>query len=134
MRTKSLALIACLLAGCAGSAFALEWNERQLSLKPEPGATEVRGKFDFKNSTGAVVHIVDLTTSCGCTVARTASPDIAAGASGTINFVFTVGKRSGLQEKKIFVQTDESPDPVVLELKIQLPEGAAGGGNRPDSV
>lgn len=124
MKAQTVARFACLFAGIACSAFALDWNERQLSLTAEPGATEVRGKFDFKNPGGAVVHIVDLTTSCGCTVAKTASPDIAAGASGAINFVFTIGKRTGLQEKKIFVQTDESPDPVVLELKVQLPEAA----------
>src|SRR6478735_8410052 len=104
MRAKSLALIACLASALAGRGSALEWNQRQLSLVPEPGATEVRGKFEFKNPGRATVHIVDLTTSCGCTVARTASPDVAAGASGTIDFVFTVGQRTGLQEKKIFVQ------------------------------
>jgi hypothetical protein len=125
MKTKMFVVLVLWLSLVAGRAFALEWPQRQLSVTPDAGATEVRGKFDFKNTSGAVVHIVDLTTSCGCTVARTASPDIAAGASGTINFVFTVGKRTGLQEKKIFVQTDESPEPVVLELKIQLPERAA---------
>jgi hypothetical protein len=127
MKTKAITILVLLSSLFAGRGFALEWSQRQLSVTPEPGATEVRGKFDFKNSTGATVHIVDLTTSCGCTVARTASPDIAAGATGTINFVFTIGKRTGLQEKKIFVQTDESPEPVALELKIQLPEGAAAG-------
>jgi hypothetical protein len=124
MKTKSIILLVLLSSLLAGRGLALEWGQRQLRLTPEAGATEVRGKFYFKNPTGATVHIVDLTTSCGCTVARTASPDIAAGASGTINFVFTVGKRTGLQEKKIFVQTDESPEPVALELKIQLPDAA----------
>src|SRR3954470_19749483 len=121
MKTKSVACLVLLSSMLAGPGVALEWSQRQLNLTPEPGAAEVRGKFGFKNPGGATVHIVDLTTSCGCTVARTASPDIGAGASGSVNFVFTVGKRTGLQEKKIFVQTDESPDPVVLALKIQLP-------------
>lgn len=125
MKTKSLALIAGLWSGLVGSALALEWSQQQLEFTPEAGATEVRGKFAFKNPTGAVVHIVDLTTSCGCTVAHTVSPDIAAGGSGTISFVFTVGKRTGLQEKKIFVQTDESPEPFVLALRIRLPEASS---------
>jgi hypothetical protein len=125
MKTKTAAFLACLSAVLSQPVFALEWNERQLDLSPPVGSTEVRGKFDFKNPGRAVVHIVDLTTSCGCTVARTASPDIAAGGGGSIDFVFTVGKRTGLQEKRIFVQTDESPDPVVLELKIRLPGATA---------
>lgn len=125
MLPKTIALTACLLAGVACPGYALEWEQRQLTLVPEAGAKEVRGKFDFKNPAGGTVHIVDLTTSCGCTVARTASPDIAAGASGSITFVFTIGQRTGLQEKRIFVQTDESPDPVVLELRVRLPEAAA---------
>src|SRR4051812_12781765 len=102
MNAKSFACLVLLSILLAGRVVALEWGQRQLSITPEPDATEVRGKFEFKNPSGATVHIVDLTTSCGCTVARTASPDIAAGASGTINFVFTVGKRTGLQEKRIF--------------------------------
>lgn len=122
MKTKSLAALGLFLCGLAGTAGALEWNVRQLSLTPASGATEMRGRFEFSNPSRAAVHIVDLTTSCGCTVATTASSDIPAGSRGTINFVFTVGKRSGLQEKKIFVQTDESPDPVVLELRIRLPD------------
>jgi hypothetical protein len=125
MRPKSNLLLAGLLAGFACHGYALEWAERQLTFEPEAGAKEVRGKFAFKNPAGATVHIVDLTTSCGCTVAKTASPDIAAGAAGTINFVFTIGARTGLQEKRIFVQTDESPDPVVLELRVRLPDPAA---------
>jgi hypothetical protein len=125
MKPRFVALIVSLLVGIAGQASALEWTQRQVALSAEPGATEVRGKFDFKNPGKAMVRIVELTTSCGCTVARTASPDIAAGAAGSITFVFTIGKRTGLQEKKIFVQTDESPDPVVLELQVRLPDAAA---------
>lgn len=121
MKTRSLAVCAFLLSGLAGTAGALEWNARQLSLTAPAGATEVRGKFEFNNPGRSVVHIVDLATSCDCTVATTASPDIPAGGRGTISFVFTIGKRTGLQEKKIFVQTDESPDPVSLEVRVQLP-------------
>lgn len=110
----------------ASKALALEWSSQLVNLTPEAGAKEVRTKYAFRNDTKGTVHIVDLTTSCGCTVATTRSPDIPAGASGTIDVVFTIGQRTGQQEKKIFVQTDESPDPVVLELKVKLPDPAAG--------
>jgi hypothetical protein len=122
MKPKTLAALVFVLSGLAVAASALEWNVRQQSLTAAAGVTEVRGKFEFNNPGKSAVHIVDLTTSCGCTVATASSWDIPAGSRGIINFVFTIGKRTGLQEKKIFVQTDESPDPVALELRVQLPE------------
>lgn len=125
MKNTSLVSLVALLSALSMPGLALEWNARQMTLAAEPGAKEVKGRFEFHNPGKAAVRIVDLATSCDCTVARTASPDIAAGARGSIDFVFTIGKRTGLQEKRIFVQTDESPDPVVLELKVQLPAAAA---------
>lgn len=122
MKTKRFAASVLFIAGLLASASALEWNVRELSLTAPAGATEVRGTFEFTNPGKSAVRIVDLTTSCGCTVATTASFDIPAGSRGTIHFVFTIGKRTGLQEKQIFIQTDESPDPVALELRVQLPE------------
>ena len=109
----------------AARASALEWTSKSAALSAGSETKEVRTTYTFKNTTKGTVHIVDLTTSCGCTVATTESPEIAAGATGTIKVVFTIGQRSGLQEKRIFVQTDESPDPVTLDLKVQLPDAAS---------
>lgn len=124
MRTKSLATFLLLLSGLASAASALEWNVRKVSLTAAAGVTAVRGKFEFTNPTRSAVQIVDLTTSCGCTVATTPTFDIPAGGRGVVDFVFTIGKRTGLQEKKIYVQTNESPDPVALDVRVQLPEAA----------
>ena len=41
MKTKSIALIACVLSGLAGPAFALEWNVRQLELTEQSGVTRL---------------------------------------------------------------------------------------------
>lgn len=125
MKAKAFILLVSLLSWLVGPGFALEWGARQLTLVAAPGATEVRGKFDFSNPSGAVVQILDLNTSCDCTVAKATAPTIAVGGRGAINITFAIGKRTGLQEKKIYVQTDESPEQVVLELKVQLPEAPA---------
>lgn len=106
------------------AAFALDWSTKLISVIPEVGATEVRGKFEFRNAGRAPVQIMGITTSCGCTEATPSATTIAAGGTGEILVLFTVGSRSGLQEKKIFVQTDESPDAVTLEFKIRLPDNA----------
>ena len=121
---NNAAIISLLLLGLVSQASALEWTRKLITMTPERGAGEVRVKYEFKNTGHAAVHILGVTTSCGCTVADADLSVIPAGGTGSIGAIFTVGQRRGLQEKKIFVETDESAGPVTLELKIQLPEGS----------
>ena len=124
MKTSRWLPLLITLGLAAPVAFALDWSTKLISVTPEVGAPEVWAKFEFKNAGRAPVQIMGITTSCGCTEATPSATTIAAGGTGAIYVLFTVGSRSGLQEKKISVQTDESPDPVTLEFKIKLPDGA----------
>ena len=131
MKTSRWLPLLMICGSAAPAAFALDWSTKLINVTPEPGATEVRAKFEFKNVGRAPVQIMGITTSCGCTEASPSATAIAAGGTGEIFVLFTVGARSGLQEKKIFVQTDESPDPVTLEFKIKLPDGPAKKASAP---
>jgi hypothetical protein len=104
---------------------ALEWTRELITLTPEKGATVVRTQFEFTNRSMRPVQVLGVSTSCGCTEANIATSEIAAGASGTLDVLFTVGNRSGLQEKEIVVTTDDAKEPKRLQLKIQLPPAAS---------
>jgi len=124
MKNRILALASFFLA-LAASAHALEWKKTELFLVAEPGAEFVRTKFEFTNPAKKSVHLLGVTTSCGCTEAWPSASDIRAGESGALHVLFTVGQRSGLQEKEIVVTTDESKEPTRLVLKIKLPDAPA---------
>lgn len=103
------------------SARGLDWEKTQVALTAERGADVVRTKFDFKNSSRKTVHILEVRTSCGCTEAAISSSEIPAGESGTIRVLFTIGNRTGLQEKEIFLVTDDAATPVKLRLAVTIP-------------
>jgi hypothetical protein len=105
----------------APSARALDWEKTQVALTAERGADAVRTKFEFKNSSKKTVHILEVRTSCGCTEAAISSSEIPAGESGSIAVLFTIGNRTGLQEKEIFLVTDDAATPVKLGLKVTIP-------------
>lgn len=116
-------LVALLLAlGAVARAFALEWKQHEVTLTSQPGDEVLRTRFEFKNTGKKIVRILGIRTSCGCTDATINDSDIAPGASSSLDVLFTIGKRTGLQEKEIVVSTDDATEPVKLVLKVKLPE------------
>jgi hypothetical protein len=103
---------------------ALEWKKTLIAVAAEPGDDVVRTQFEYKNSSPRPVHILDVSTSCGCTEASPDTSEVAPGESGKLWILFTVGKRTGLQEKEILVRTDENNPPVKLMLKVTIPPAA----------
>jgi hypothetical protein len=106
----------------AGPVRALEWKKREISVTPERGADVVRLRFEFKNTSQAVVSLLGITTSCGCTEATPTASEFKPGETGALDVLFTIGRRTGLQEKEITVMTSESNVPVRLTVKIKLPD------------
>jgi hypothetical protein len=121
-----LHLIVLLTFAGVDSARALEWDKTLISTVPEPGVAVVRTKFEYKNSSKKIVHLLEVKTSCGCTEATPDSSKIAPGESGAVYVLFTIGKRTGLQEKEITVLADDSNVPTRLKLKITLPAADTG--------
>ena len=125
-KRRYLIIVTLLLTLAAGrSLLALEWDKTQIAAAPARGDEVVRAKYEFKNLTNKTVHILEVTTSCGCTEATPTSSKIAPGESGAVDVLFTIGKRAGLQEKEITVRTDDSDLPTKLTLKITIPTEAA---------
>lgn len=101
---------------------ALEWEKTAVAITAERGAEVVRTRFEFKNPAKKTVHILEVRTFCGCTDASISSSDIAAGESGFVHVLFTIGPRTGVQEKELMVLTDDSPTPMKLKLTVTIPD------------
>jgi hypothetical protein len=109
------------LAACwASQAFAqLSWDTRQLDFHPKPEESVVKGEFPFTNIGKAPITITDVKTSCGCTTAALTKKVYAPGEKGAIATTFTMGDRTGLQQKQVVVRTDY-PEEMFIQLTVRV--------------
>ncbi len=119
-------LIGILLVGagwpgiCLGQ---LAWAETHLKIQAEPEDKEVIGTFSFQNGGSETVTILNVTSSCGCTVAELDRKVYDPGESGSIRATFSVGSRVGTQIKRITVRSDQDGgSSQVLILETRIPE------------
>src|SRR3954465_12163135 len=100
MKTKSpLRLFTAFIACGLCSARALDWKKKEITVDVKRGVEEVNVTFDFTNSGKREVRILEVTTSCGCTTAAAEAGVVAPGKGDRIRTIFTVGNRTGQQEK-----------------------------------
>jgi hypothetical protein len=99
---------------------------------------EVHYEIKFKNVGDADLHIMSVSTSCGCSTALATSDTIAPGTEGSINFTFN-GSGFGPVAKNVFINTNESPnnihtlligmnmiDPLTLDPASIMTQGKVG--------
>jgi hypothetical protein len=107
-------------ACCASQASAqLSWDTRQLDFHPKPEELVVKGEFAFTNIGKAPITITDVKTSCGCTTAALTKKVYAPGEKGAIATTFTMGDRTGLQQKQVVVRTDY-PEEMFIQLTVRV--------------
>jgi hypothetical protein len=97
----------------------LTWDNDTLTVDADADQKEVRAEFPFHNEGDRPITIESVTTSCGCTTAALDKKNYAVGESGKIQVVFTIGERTGKQEKLITVQTDD-PRKTEPELLLRI--------------
>lgn len=115
-------LLCGLLAGAPLSAAALEWKVQTLTFTTAPFQSTQDATFEFTNTSRQPVTILEVESNCDCLDASADRQVYAPGATGVIKTSFTVGDRLGLYERRIKVVTDESPEPVRLLVRIEVPE------------
>jgi hypothetical protein len=122
MNGKKTLLLGVLSLAIAGTAHAaLSWEKTELELKPAIGAATAVGVFKYENKGDKSVHFNAVRASCGCTTAALAKNDVAPGEKGEITATFTIGDRTGVQQKTITVETDDPTTPTtVLTLKATI--------------
>jgi hypothetical protein len=103
---------------------ALEWKAVTMSVTTVPFQATQDVVFEFRNDGPRPVRILDVQTNCDCLAADPDRKTYAPGARGAIKASFTIGDRAGPYERVITVVTDESPAPVRLTVRIEVPETA----------
>ena len=120
-RCRLIILLAVLALPCA----ALEWKSVSVSLTTAPFQSTQDVVFEFRNTGSKPVALLDVQTNCDCLAADADQKTYAPGVSGVIKARFTIGDRVGQYERVITVLTDESPDPVRLLARFEVPDLAA---------
>ncbi|MBI5381869.1 MAG: DUF1573 domain-containing protein [Opitutae bacterium] len=105
------------------SAAGLAWASLSVDCTAELDQREVTAVYRFRNASARPVTILNVEPGCSCTQTTLAKKSYAPGEEGEIGIVFTVGDRTGLQEKIITVATD-APDaaPAQLMLRVAIRE------------
>lgn len=78
----------------------------------------VRTTFGFTNNGPGTLNILDIRTTCGCTVPELAKNEYAPGESGEITVVFNPNNRRGHQDRYVTVMTNDPASPNVA-LRVQ---------------
>ena len=97
----------------------LKWEQTTADLHPAAGDKTAVAHFKYENAGNTPVHFKSVRASCGCTVAQSQKEVVNPGEKGEITATFTIGDRTGLQEKTVTVQTDD-PDPKKATIQLLL--------------
>lgn len=126
IRRKSPFLILSLLCAFLPSLQAgLVFEETDITIEAGLLDSKVEPVFRFTNEGTKPVVVLDLKSSCGCTVPQLEKKTYAPGESGEIRAVFTFGGRIGLQRKRVTVMTNDPQTPVhQLVFATTIPQWA----------
>jgi len=100
----------------------LEFESKHLKFNATQGDDQVEAVFKFTNTSDRTVKILRVKSSCGCTVPNLEKKEYAAGESGEIKAVFTIGSRVGKQVKRIGIVTDAALNETTLTLETDIKE------------
>jgi hypothetical protein len=114
-RLQALGLALCVTLSAAQAD--LIWPQTQWTNEARPGEKRLTAEFPFTNAGSAPVTILDVASSCGCTVADLPQRTYAPGESGVVRALFEVGERVGPQDQVIRVETDTG---AVQELRLRF--------------
>jgi len=114
-------LLPLVLATCANLALAgLSFEKTRLDLNVAPGTKALDASYAFQNTGNTPVKVLDIHTSCGCTVPELAKRNYEPGETGVLKVKFEVGDRQGLQSKTITLRTDAGE--YALQLVANIPQ------------
>jgi len=118
--TKALLGAAFLCATTLAQA-ELTWEKTELELTPAAGSDTAVFTFKYENKGDKQIHINAVRPSCGCTTATLKSNDVKPGEKGEIVATLKTGDHSGLLQKTVTVETDDTQHPqTVLTLKATV--------------
>ncbi len=123
MRVRFVSVVwflCCVVASAAASS--LSWESKRFEHTAKPGEERVTATFHFTNTGTAPVEIINMRATCGCTVPELEKRVYEPGESGEIDVVFTYGSRTGEQQLRVSVFTDEQAAATQLQLLVNIPQ------------
>lgn len=111
----------CVLTA-ASEKTALEWEAVKVEKRISAEESGVDGAFRFKNTSSRSVRVLNVTSSCGCTVGKLAKEVYASGESGEVQAHFKADGKRGKQVNTLTVKTDADTAPVRLEFAVEIYE------------
>jgi len=124
MKQKNLSIVLLFIGSffiVSHTSAKIEFKTEQLSYKATFEDTEFNASFEFTNTGETEITVLDVKSTCGCTVASLDKKIYAPGESGAIQALFTFGQRSGVQHKTIHAETSEGDFNLQIEVDIPKP-------------
>lgn len=117
-------LLACLILTATAAHAGLEFAETSLVVKASPQDKTLQARYKFTNSSSTPIGVIQLTTSCGCTVAATDKDLYQPGDTGVLTATYTIGLSEGRHHYTITLLTsEENIPPYALQFTAELPSG-----------
>ena len=109
-------------AGEAPPAHPLVWDALEKTCEPKPGDGAAAFEFFVTNTSGRPVEVLQIRTSCGCTVAEMPSIPwvLAPGASGSFHATVDFRGKQGKLSKALFVNSTAGTQ--TLGVTVNIPE------------
>jgi len=96
------------------SAPRIEFKEKEFNFGLAGEGEKITHLFPFSNIGNSNLEIGEITTSCGCTAAVTTAKVIPPDGHGEIKVTFDLSRRKGLQEKEIYINSNDPKEPTVV--------------------
>jgi hypothetical protein len=76
-------------------------------------------RFRYNNAGTAAIRIVEAKSDCSCASMASNHPEVSPGRNGTLEVtVDTFGLPLGMVQKKVTVQFNDQPDPILIDLRL----------------
>lgn len=100
-------------------------NSFEWDFGTEPAGSKMRHDFVFRNNSGKLVNIQDVTSSCGCTVSEVKNKKVPPGEETVISVEFDSTGYSGHIQQFVYVSTDDADNPILrYTIKVFLSSAA----------
>jgi hypothetical protein len=96
-------------------------NSFEWDFGTEPAGKKMRHDFVFRNTSGKLINIQDVTSSCGCAVSEVKNKTVPPGGETIISVEFDSTGYSGHIQQFVYVSTDDADNPILrYTIKVFL--------------
>lgn len=122
MYMRKIIIILAILSIPTSSWAQLYWENKFIRRTVQSTEKQVLVTFKFQNVGKDTITIKSIKSSCGCTTAEMAKKNYKGGEAGQLVVTFDPGSRTGIQNKSVVLETDQSTDSVIqLDMEFTLP-------------